>query len=163
MKWYFLLFFVANISKKCVFYMTRKNIDFVIFVFRIAFSVVCIYYWFILENIIEIYICMLWDSNYYFALGRHICIAKAKKCGICETVKVLVENDGAIALYRGFIPTLTKSIPAGAINYVVFELAQKFLHQHINWVFVSRFTFSCGVKMCLIYDYLSVVYKRVFK
>lgn len=65
-------------------------------------------------------------------ISRHVSIAKVKKCGICETIQILVQTDGPIGLYRGLIPTLSKSIPAGAINYMMFEICQNFLQHHFT-------------------------------
>lgn len=69
-------------------------------------------------------------TNVFFSLGLHT--PASNQCDICRILRHIILLDGPLGLYRGLLPTLAKSVPSSAINYVVFEIAQGYFKQYIH-------------------------------
>lgn len=48
--------------------------------------------------------------------------------GIRDVFKVLMKEEGPIALYKGVVPVMLRAFPANAACFIGFELCMKFLN-----------------------------------
>jgi solute carrier family 25 carnitine/acylcarnitine transporter 20/29 len=47
--------------------------------------------------------------------------------GIRDVFKILMKEEGPIALYKGVVPVMLRAFPANAACFIGFELCMKFL------------------------------------
>jgi len=48
--------------------------------------------------------------------------------GIRDVFKVLMKEEGPLALYKGVVPVMLRAFPANAACFIGFELCMKFLN-----------------------------------
>lgn len=65
--------------------------------------------------------------------GRHrtdyviASIPEYSRKSVLACMKVIIQKEGALALYKGLVPGLVKVGPASAINFLVFEKSKRIL------------------------------------
>ena len=54
---------------------------------------------------------------------------EGKYKGMGDVFRQLMKNEGPIALYRGFVPVMTRAVPANAACFIGLELCMRVLNQ----------------------------------